>query len=374
MKTLDQKLAILSRDNTANHFILADAKDADMAFGLSATGVDRATGKPRTVEQYREQMRLIVRQGLVDIMLMSCSNSYVLTVEESLFRNSAITPAIRANDTTDIHLMTGATYAKEPSRPFSTCTLEQAQSGKVNPTDSERTLGANLGLYSITPNNALDFDYPTLLAYKDFRNTAERVGFKHFLEVFSPNACGDRCPADLGRFTNDLIIRTLAGVPKPNRPVFLKVVYHGPAAMEALAGYDRSMVVGIMGGSAGTSFDAFHQLIEARKYGARAALYGRMINQAEDQPSFVKVLRLAADGQITDPAEAVKLYHAELAKLNVTPARALADDLQATRRDIAYTRGGGSSTAVKVDGAAQTKSDKKDPVAEYRAKWNRILG
>jgi hypothetical protein len=373
MKTLEQKLAVLSRDNTADAFILADAKDADMAFGLSATGIDRATGKPRTVEQYRDQMRQIVRQGLVDIMLMSCSNSYILTIEEGLFQGSSVTPAIRANDTTDIHLMTGGTYAKEPSRPFSTCTLEQAQSGKVNPTDAERRLGANLGLYSITPNNALDFDYPTLLAYKEFRNAAERVGFHHFLEVFSPNACGDRCPADLARFTNDLIIRTLAGVPKPNRPVFLKVVYHGPAAMEQLAGYDRSMIVGIMGGSAGTSFDAFHQLIEARKYGARAALYGRMINQAEDQPSFVKVLRLAADGQITDPAEAVKLYHAELAKVGVTPARPLADDLQPTKRDIAYARSG-SGTAVKVDGAAQKKTDKKDPVAEYRARWNRILG
>ena len=39
--------------------------------------------------------------------------------------------------------------------------------------------------------------------------------------------------------------------------------------MEALAAYDRSLVVGILGGSAGTSFDAFHMLWEAKKYGAR---------------------------------------------------------------------------------------------------------
>ena len=72
------------------------------------------------------------------------------------------------------------------------------------------------------------------------------------------------------------------------RPLFLKIVYHGPAAMEALARYDRSLVVGILGGSAGTTFDAFHMLWEAKKYGARVALYGRKINNAEHQLSFVQ--------------------------------------------------------------------------------------
>ncbi len=47
--------------------------------------------------------------------------------------------------------------------------------------------------------------------------------------------------------------------------------------MEALARYDSSLIVGILGGSAGTTFDAFHMLWEAKKYGARVALYGRKI-------------------------------------------------------------------------------------------------
>src|SRR3954453_20651485 len=162
MKSLDQKIAnIRANPSGAKEFILADAKDADMATGLAATGKDPATGKPRSLAEYRDQMRAVVRQGLVDIMLMSASTSEVLTIRERLFENSHVTPAARANDTTDIHLMAGSSFAGEPSRPFRTATIEQIQSGRVNPTEGEQRVGADLGLYSITPNNRLEFDYPT---------------------------------------------------------------------------------------------------------------------------------------------------------------------------------------------------------------------
>ena len=83
MKTLDAKLAAIHADPVgALDFILADAKDADMAFGLAATGVDPATGQPRSLADYRDQMREVVRQGLVDIMLMSASTNDVLTFRE----------------------------------------------------------------------------------------------------------------------------------------------------------------------------------------------------------------------------------------------------------------------------------------------------
>src|SRR5438093_5041573 len=129
MKTLDQKLAnIRANPSSAKDFILADAKDADMATGLAATGKDPVTGKPRSLAEYRDQMREIVKQGLVDIMLMSASTAELLAIKERLFDASHITPAVRANDTTDIHLMTGGTYAAAPSRPFRTATIEQLQS------------------------------------------------------------------------------------------------------------------------------------------------------------------------------------------------------------------------------------------------------
>jgi hypothetical protein len=345
MKSLDQKLANLrANPSGATDFILADAKDADMAAGLAATGKNAVTGKIRSLAEYRDQMRAVLQQGLVDILLMSASTSDLLTISERLFENSHVTPAVRANDTTDIHLMTGGTYAAEPSRPFRTATIEQMQSGKVNPTEAERKLGADLGLYSITPNNNLAFDYVTLEAYKHFRIEAEEKGFRHFLEVFDPNACGDHCPADLGRFTNDLIARTLAGVPRAGRPVFLKIVYHGPKAMEDLVSYDPSLIVGILGGSSGTTHDAFKLLEDAKRHGARAGLFGRKINNSEHQLSFIYYLRAIADGQIK-AEEAVRAYHGELEKLKIKPYRAIKDDLQLTTTTASYA-GSGSAVAI----------------------------
>ena len=142
---------------------------------------------------------------------------------------------------------------------------------------------------------------------------------------------------DLGRYINDMIVRTLAGAAGKERPLFLKVVYHGPAAMEQLVSYDSRLVVGILGGASGTTLDAFHQLWEAKKYGARVALYGRMINNAEHQLTFIEHLRALADGQM-QPVEAVRSYHAALARLGIRPYRKLEDDLQSTLRAAAYGR------------------------------------
>ena len=344
-KSLDQKLASIHADPFgAKDFILADAKDADMAAGLAAPGKDAKTGKVRSLADYRDQMREVTRQGLVDIMLMSASSSEQLTIRERLFDGSTVTPAVRANDTTDIHLPAGGTYASAPSRPFRSVTIEQIQSGKVDPTEGERTLGADLGLYSITPNNHIEFDHATLEAYKHFRIEAEAKGLRHFLEVFDPNACGEHCPADLGRYINDLIVRTLAGVPSSGRPLFLKIAYHGPRAMEELVAYDPLLVPGILGGASGTTHDAFHLLEDAKKHGARAALFGRKINNSEHQLTFVKYLHAIANGQIT-ALEAVKSYHGELERLKIKPIRALKEDLALTTNATAYA---GSSSRAAV--------------------------
>ena len=358
-KSLDQKLASIHADPSgARDFILADAKDADMAAGLAAPGKDARTGKIRSLADYRDQMREITRQGLVDIMLMSCSTSEQLTIRERLFDHSSVTPAVRANDTTDIHLQTGGVYPKEPSRPFRSCTIDQIQSGKVNPSTYERTLGADLGLYSITPNNDLDADYVTLNAYKEFRLEAEAKGFRHFLEVFDPNACGTSCPVDLGRFINDWIARTLAGVPSSSRPVFLKIAYHGPKAMEELVSYDPDLVPGILGGSSGTTHDAFKLLEEARAHGARAALFGRKINNSEHQLTFVRYLHAIANGQI-EADEAVRAYHGELQKLQLKPYRELKDDMELTTTATSYAGTGSTVSVASTAPAAKTQATVK---------------
>ena len=331
-KTLDAKLAGMLASPAADEFILADAKDADMAHGIAAPGMDHTDtdGTPhfRSLQEYRDLIRENTRQGLLDIMLMSASTSDVLTLQERLFDDTQITPAIRANDTTDIWLARGGVYSTQPSLPFRTASLDMAMCGKPECQPAERSLGADLGLYSITFSNEAAADQLVLGAYSLFRKEAAAKGFRHFLEFFNPNAPLNPV-ADVGAFMNDMIIRTLAGVAGAERPLFLKVAYNGPAAMEELAGYDSSLVVGIMGGSSGTTFDAFRQLWDARRHGARAALYGRMINNAEDQQSFIKQLRALADGEAT-PDDAVRSYHADLARLGILPLRSLEDDLQPT--------------------------------------------
>src|SRR5271156_5254853 len=121
-KSLDRKLAAIHADPSCREFIIADAKDADMATGLGAPGLspEKHNGEVRfkTLEEYRDQMRLIARSCLVDIMLMSASSNHTLTFRERLFENSPVTPAIRANDPTDNPLARGSVYATEPSRPF----------------------------------------------------------------------------------------------------------------------------------------------------------------------------------------------------------------------------------------------------------------
>ena len=273
-------------------------------------------------------------------------------IEERLFDNSHITPAARANDTTDIFAVRGGKYLQEPSQPFRTAVIDHIQCGKVDCAPEERVLGANLGLYSMTFTNRVDRDRETLDRYREFRIEAERKGFRHFLEVFDPNIPGCVDDEKLGDFINDHIARALAGVPKRGRPVFLKIVYHGPRAMEALAHYAPDLVPGVLGGASGTTFDAFNLLYEARKHGARAALFGRKINNAEHQLAFIEFLRRIADDEI-GPAEAVKAYHGVLQKLGIKPCRELEKDLEST--DLAMSYGGGEKKRmIDTTGASPT--------------------
>jgi hypothetical protein len=94
----------------------------------------------------------------------------------------------------------------------------------------------------------------------------------------------------------------------------------------------------VLGGSAGTTHDAFELVYEAKRHGARVALFGRKINAAEDQVSFVQYLRLVADDQLL-PVEAVKAYHGALKTLGITPHRRLENDLELTSTLASYGRG-----------------------------------
>lgn len=332
-KSLDAKIKRIREDSSVKDFILADAKDGDMGFGLPCPGKNTGENSERfpykSLESYRQSMREITEQGLVDIMLMSASVSEQLTINERIFDNSTVTPAVRANDTTEIWLGLSAEYTAQPSQPFRSATIDHIQSGQIDCSDEERSKGADLGLYSVTFNHDATLDRQSLEGYSEFRLEAERKNFRHFLEVFAPNA-PVREIQDVPRFVNDHIARCLAGVTSNARPLFLKMPYFGPAAMEQLVEYDPNLIPGILGGSAGTTHDAFKMLWEAKKYGARAALFGRKINNSENQLMFIRMLRALADDEI-EPAEAVRDYHGQLQAAGISPHRSLDDDLELTQ-------------------------------------------
>jgi hypothetical protein len=364
MKSLDSKLADLKANPSSRAFIIADAKDADMAFGVRAPGPraylssrgerpgrfspeiwTRAEYGYRNLPEFLDIIREVVQQGLVDIMLLSAYVNELLTIKEGLFRNSHVTPAARANDATDVWAVRHGCYTGEPAQPFRTATIDQIQCGKLEcDRTTDRFPGANLGLYSVTFVNELEQDRETLLAFKEFREEAERKKFRYFLEVFDPNVKSGIPPEKLGEFINDNIIRSLAGVPESGRPLFLKIVYHGPRAMEELAQYDPNLVVGILGGSAGTTYDAFKLIHDAQKYGARVALFGRKINNAEHQLAFIEMLRLITEAKVT-PEEAVRAYHGVLQGKNIKPRLPLEKDLELTDQAMRYAAAGTISTA-----------------------------
>jgi hypothetical protein len=330
LKSFDQKLARIAADSACRDFILADAKDPDMAFGIAAPGRRQNATKSshdfRSIQEFQSSIREIVASGLVDIMLMSPSNNEQLAVIEQIFVGSTVTPAVRMNDTSDIWCPDSAEYKRQPSLPFRSTTIEHARYGSLADAQTGLHPWTNLGLYSITFNHDAAVDRETLEGYRTFRLEAEKKGFEHFLEVFAPNA-PIRPIEDVPRYLNDCIARTLAGITRSSRPLFLKIPYLGPAAMEQLASYDSSLVIGVLGGSAGTTLDAFRLLHDAKKHGARAALFGRKINQAEHQLTFVEMLRRIADDEIA-PREAVRVYHDRLAKLGIPSHRSLDDDLR----------------------------------------------
>jgi DhnA family fructose-bisphosphate aldolase class Ia len=322
-KTLDRKLAkIRAGQYVPADFIIADAKDGDMGFGAGAPGPvydqdNRPTDRMRPVADYRAGMGEMVRSGLIDIMLTSISSAEVLRAEGT-YADSPVTAAVRLNDSTDIWSLRGAKYRTLQARPFRTARLKHARAV------------ADLGLYSVTFYNDIDRDVATLEAYAAFREEAEAVGMRHFLEIFNPAFPVDTGGVDLGFYVNDAIARALAGVASAERPLFLKMSYNGPRAMEELASYDpQNLIVGILGGAAGTTRDTMELVAQAERYGARVALFGRKIWYAESPSEIVRLMRRVIEREAS-PREAVRLYHDALAKAGIRARRSLDQDSAVT--------------------------------------------
>jgi hypothetical protein len=324
MKSLDSKLKrIISGKYKPADFIIADAKDPEMSAGVSSPGprdLHDPSSAMANVTAFRQSVIDVVRQGIVDIMLVAAS-SLEAVVDKGTFRKSRVTPAIRANDATDIWRARHSSYAREMSRPFRTANLAHC------------IRFADLGLYSVTFNNDLDHDYRSLLAYNAFRAEASALKFRHFLEVFNPNAPQGLSPEQVPAFVNDNILRAIAGMTSKDRPLFLKIPFNGRRWMEELAGYDPALVVGILGGSGGTTRDTFELLHQGERSGARVALFGRKIKLAESPLDLLSLFPRVIARDLT-PEQAVRSYHDLLAKRKLAPLRSLEDDQHITDRAL----------------------------------------
>ncbi len=323
MKSLDKKLKnITSGGYQPKDFIIADAKDADMGGGRRATGIIRnidgtPTEKPASYQSYLDKMEGMTNSEQVDVMLMSMTSAEKL-INKGIFKDSPVTPAVRLNDTSCIWgMIRNGDYIKEQSRPFATTQLRHA----INYVD--------LGLYSMTFNKSVDRDIEMLNQYRNFRDNAEQINMRHFLEVFN-SAVINLSIIEMGEYINDCILKTLAGQISKEKPLFLKIQYNGPKAMEELSSYDpNGLVIGILGGGKGTSRDCFELIHQGCKYGARVALFGRKVNLSEDQNTMIRTMRKVIDENLNSE-EAVKLYHDSLSKINIKPDRELSKDMELT--------------------------------------------
>ena len=296
-----------------------------MALGIGAPGhspeMHAGEVQFRTLEEYRDQMRLITRQGLVDIMLMSASSNHALTIRERLFDDSPVTPAVRANDTTDIHLARGSTYRAASRRVRSArraSTTSSAATSIARPRSGRS--GANLGLYSVTFNNDLEHDLRDAGAVPRVPRRGRAQGFPLLPRGLRPERHGRGRRRGLAA-VHQRHDHADAGGGRPGGPAAVPQdrLSRPEGAGRAGPVTTRSLVVGILGGSAGTTRDAFQLLHDAQKYGAKVALFGRKINNAENQLAFVQFLRLIVEGQV-GPVDAVKAYHAVLGQAGTAPA------------------------------------------------------
>ena len=318
-KSLDRKLENIRRgDYRPTDFIIADAKDGDMGGGITAFGPAKDDpGRFRTFPDHLEAMRRVTTTGLVDIMLMSASAAERL-VTEGIFERSPVTPAARLNDATDIWGLRHAGYRTSPARDFR------------SPRPDKVASLVDIGLYSITFSNDLEHDVGFLASFHRFLDDISGTGLRYFLEVFNPQTDIGIGPDDLPDFVNDCIVRCLAGLTESERPEFLKIPFNGPRAMEELCRYDPGhLIVGVLGGGAGTTRDTLELVRQSEKYGARVALFGRKILFSEDPEQTIRMMRSVVEGEM-GTEEAVKAFHAHLAERGVAPKRSLEDDLQVT--------------------------------------------
>ena len=318
-KSLDIKLEKTRQGKyKPSDFIIADAKDGDMGGGITAFGkLQEDPSRSISFTHHLKAMREMTSSKLIDVMLMSVSGAERL-VNDEVFKNSLVTPAVRLNDTSDIWGPRGSKYKIHPAQNFRSARIDQV----VKLVD--------LGLYSITFSNDLKSDLASLNEFHGFLNDISGKKLRYFLEVFNPQIDIGIDQENLPGYVNDCIVRSLAGLTKEDSPLFLKIPFNGPKAMEEICQYNPGhLIVGVLGGGIGTTRDTFELIRQSEKYGARVALFGRKILFAEVPKLIVTMMRAVVQGEMSTE-EAVKMYHSQLTKMKISPKLTLEKDLKVT--------------------------------------------
>ena len=196
-RRLDRKLdAILAGRYTPDDFIIADAKDADMAFGVAAPGPSRAAAphagdlpgqhaRAGRGRRARHPAHLGLQRRAAGVRRLARRRGH----------------ARRAGQRHHRHL--------EPPR-------QQLHRRAVAPVPHRRSrrrppvLRPRAVLGDVQQRHRARPRHPRGLQRVP-RARPPSVGMRYFLEVFNPNAPVDLAPEDVGAFVNDAIIRTLAG-------------------------------------------------------------------------------------------------------------------------------------------------------------------
>ena len=326
MFRLEEKLArIRAGGYRRQDFVIANANDAEMGPGLQAMGParerDGSSRRLRSREEFLEATQAVIRQDISDILLLSVSNLELLLKRDAFTRHGR-----QAGDPRQRHhriwVLRGATYHIKPSRPFRTASLEARKPSPISA--SIRSPSTTIS----TPTSSRSKHSPS--SAKTRRRTAFRTSSK----------CSTRTPrtSTTRRCRATSTTRSFAALAASPRP-------SGHASQDRIqrpAGARRArlvrslLVVGVLGGGAGTTRDCFELIHQAEKYGARVALFGRKIRLAESPLDMVRLCARSPTARSRRPKPSTPITTS--AEAGLTPHREL-DSRQRDHRSAAEARG-----------------------------------
>ena len=208
-------------------------------------------------------------------------------------------------------------------------------------------------------------DREALEEYKQFRLEAERKGFRHFLEIFDPNRPGGG-RGEQGSRVHQRRHRSHSRRRHQRRPAAVPQdgLSRPAKRWRSWSTTTRTSSSASSAASAGTTYDAFKLLSEAKKYGARVALFGRKINNAENQLAFIRFLRLIADGEVGAGGSGARVSRRLAAVSASSRNGSLEDDMELQTNVMSY---GGNGKVVSIPPAATAKKEKCTPIAAAAA-------